>query len=69
MKFVNTAGTTITFELHGKKMAVGPGDVFEVEDRLAYALPLMGLPVAEWKAPPPEEPKPEPVKAEPFRRK
>lgn len=69
MKFVNVAGSSIAFELRGVKMSVAAGEVFEVEERLAYALPLMGLPVAAWQEPPaPELVKPEPPKAEPKKK-
>ena len=64
MRFRNTAHVALEFELGGVRHQVPVGGSCEVEDRVAYAVPLYGLPLVEEAETAPE-PAAEPA-AEPY---
>lgn len=47
MKFANTSGMSLDFELHGKRYKLAPHETVEIPDRVAYAVGRHGLPLVE----------------------
>ena len=47
MKFDNTSGMHLDFELHGKRYKLAPHETVEIPDRVAHAVRLHGLPLVE----------------------
>ena len=46
MRFQNTAGTALDFQFHGKRVKVPLGGSVEIPDQMAFAIAMMGLPLA-----------------------